>query len=270
MRISFQAELHIWEEALRLAQRHSHTQGQAHAQTHTQGQTNTQTHTQRQTHTYTHTHGQTQGQSQNARLTAGGAPEGVEAGGEAGAAPCATPHTAAAAVLPTPASGAPQGAASLSAQPPLPLPLLGQHTAPAPGEARAAAGAVGGASPVTVDTAGTVHTVQRTHMVYMAPDTEPDAERPVLAHPTPPAKSQAALQGALPPLPPLPNVSPRPTLPQPQQAAVGDFFHLVFKMGPRGGGVGGVVADAPQLCLDALSGDVHGEGVETDSRKFST
>ena len=185
---------------------------------------------------------------------------------EAGAAPCATPHTAAAAVQPTPASGAPQGAANLIAQPPLPLPLLGQHTAAAPGEARAAAGAVGGASLVTVDTAGTVHTVhtvQRTHI--MAPDTAPGAAHPLLAHPTPPAHSQAALQGDLPPIPPVP---PCPTLPQPPQAAVGDFFHLVFKMG-TGGGCGGGVVDS-SFGLGALSGGVHGECVDTNSRKSST
>ena len=264
MRISCQAELDIWEEALRLAQRHTQNQGQAHAQTHSQGQTNTQT------HTHTHIQGQTQGQSQNAGLSAGGVPGGLEAGVEAGAAPCATPHTAAAAVLPTPASGAPQGAANLIAQPPLPLPLLGQHTAAAPGEARAAAGAVGGASLVTVDTAGTVHTVhtvQRTHI--MAPDTAPGAAHPLLAHPTPPAHSRAALQGALPPLPPLPPVPPRPTLAQQQQATVGDFFHLVFKIGQGAGGVGGV-AHSHQFGLGALSGGVHGEGVETNSRKSSS
>ena len=192
----------------------------------------------------------------------------LEAGVEAGAAPCATPHTAAAAVLPTPASGAPQGAANLIAQPPLPLPLLGQHTAAAPGEARAAAGAVGGASLVTVDTAGTVHTVQTAHTVHMASGTVADAAHAVLAHPTPPAHSRAALQGALPPLPPLPPVPPRPTLAQQQQATVGDFFHLVFKMG-TGGGCGGGVVDS-SFGLGALSGGVHGEGVETNSRKSSS
>ena len=192
-------------------------------------------------------------------------PGGVDAGGEARAAPCATPHTAAAAVQPTPASGAPQGAANLTAQPPLPSPLLGQQTAAASGEARAAAGAVGGASPVTAVTGGTVHTVQTAHTVHMASGTVADAAHAVLAHPTPPAHSQAALQGDLPPIPPVP---PCPTLPQPPQAAVGDFFHLVFKMG-TGGGCGGGVVDS-SFGLGALSGGVHGECVDTNSRKSST